>query len=289
MKENKPCSDQLNVAVPIRVRGMSSEGKFFDEQTETDKVGEHNLATHLRNLVGLETEIYLTSLKTHVGGTFRVVWVNPRETSGFHPIGLELLDPEGDIWDMTFPTPSPDEEEVAPQIWLECQQCHQKLLTPVPEAQGEFLCDGFLVSRHCENCKATRPWGITTEPELVLLQSEPVFDVEGAAPPPVKARRPQEDKSQENKRIKGRAPIKMAIKVIRMKYGTPIYDVTETINVSRTGVYFLTDQSYDVGENVKVVLPYHEGDVAIPVPARVVRQDQPWGTFKKGVAIHLEK
>jgi hypothetical protein len=36
-------------------------------------------------------------------------------------------------------------------------------------------------------------------------------------------------------------------------------------------------------------MPYKEGDVAIPVPGRVVRQDQLWGTFKRGVAMRIEK
>ena len=76
-----------------------------------------------------------------------------------------------------------------------------------------------------------------------------------------------------DQRLKGRAPIHLAIKIIRTKYGMPTFDICETINVSRTGVYFTTEQGYEVGETVEVILPYHPDSVAIPVQARVVRQD----------------
>jgi len=285
MEENRYCADQVKVAIPIRVRGMSNENRFFDEQTETDLVGQQSVVTHMRNLVDLDAEIHLISLKTNAGGTYRVLWLNTRETNGFHSVGLELLDSEGDLWAMSFPTPTPDVESAVPQVWLECQHCHQKLLTSVPEAQGEFLCEGFLVVRHCSQCKATRPWGITTEPESTSLEPQAAE----AGPPPVKAAAPREGWPQEDLRGKGRAPIKMAIKVIRQKYGTTLEDIGTTVNVSRTGVYFLTERNYNVGEPVEVILPYKEGDVAIPVPGRVVRQDQPKGIFQRGVAIQLEK
>jgi hypothetical protein len=268
----KTCRDQVRVAIPIRVRGMSSQNKFFDEQTETDWVGEESVACHLQNLVDLDTEVHLTNLQTNVGGTFRVLWTIIRDYNGLQPVGLELLDPEGDLWAMTFPAGEAGEDAVAPQVWLQCQGCHQKLLTPVPEAQGEFLCEGFRVARHCEQCRATAPWGFTTETQT-------------DAPAPAAA----EAMPKEDQRAKGRAPLTMIVKVTRKKYGTTLQDLCQTINVSRTGAYFLTSQNYEVGEPLEVVINYKEGDLAIPAPAKVVRQDQPQGTFLKGVAIQLMK
>jgi Tfp pilus assembly protein PilZ len=79
----------------------------------------------------------------------------------------------------------------------------------------------------------------------------------------------------------------MLVKVTRQKWGTTLEDICQTENVSRTGVYFLTSQNYDIGEQVKIVMPHKEGDVSIPVPARVVRQDLAKGSFQRGVALHL--
>jgi Tfp pilus assembly protein PilZ len=79
----------------------------------------------------------------------------------------------------------------------------------------------------------------------------------------------------------------MAVKIVRNKYGHELSDICETINVSRTGLYFTTHQGYDVGEDVRVILPYHPDSMAIPVPARVVRREERAGTYRKGVAVHL--
>ncbi|MBZ5516119.1 MAG: PilZ domain-containing protein [Acidobacteriia bacterium] len=81
----------------------------------------------------------------------------------------------------------------------------------------------------------------------------------------------------------------MQIKVMREKYGIVLEDVCETINVSRNGVYFLSTRHYEVGEPVMVVVPYQEGDVTIPVPARVVRQDEAKDSYGHAVALRLEE
>jgi Tfp pilus assembly protein PilZ len=86
---------------------------------------------------------------------------------------------------------------------------------------------------------------------------------------------------------KGRAPLELPVKVTRQIYGTTLEDFSETINISRTGAYFQTSQNYNVGEIVQVVLPYKEGQQAIPVSARVIRIDQRPGSYYRAVAIYM--
>ncbi len=282
MNEKKRRSGRVEVAVPVRVRGMSVQTKFFDEQTQTKLVSKHGLMTQLRNLVDLETEIHVINLENNIGGTFRVVWVNTRAHDGFHDVGLEIVETEGDLWKIYFPPIPPEETEPTAQAWLECQRCHQRLLTPLPETEFEFLRAGLLVARPCDRCKATTPWEFTSQDEpsseLPVVEPEPL---EGGGTP---ARKPGEDL-----RAKGRAPLRMKIKVTHKKYGVTVEDIRQTENISRNGAYFLSSQSYEVGEALEVILPYKEGEMAIPVTARVVRRDQPTGSVLHGVAIHLEE
>lgn len=261
-------SGRVEVAVPIQVRGMSTDNKFFDERTQTKLVSKHGLMTQLKNLLELETEVHVTNTENNIGGTFRVAWVNTRGHEGFHDVGLEIVETEGTLWKIYFPPLPPEENEPRAQAWLECQRCHQRRLTDVPETEYEFLCIGFLVARICDTCKATTPWEFRPEEE--------------PAPPPSPGR-------LEDKRGKGRVPLKMPIKVTRRQYGGVVEDISQTENVSRSGAYFLSNQDYEVGERVKVILPYKVGDVALPLPARVVRVDPSRGTFRRGVAIHLEE
>lgn len=283
MNERKRRSDRVEVAIPIRIRGMSAQHKFFDEETETRLLSQHGVMTRLQNLVELEAEVYVTSLKNNLGGTFRVTWINTRNQEGSHEVGLETVETEGDLWEVHFPPPEPGEDEVIAQAWLACQRCRQRVLTPIPEAEYEFLREGFLIAKPCDRCRATTPWEFSTE-ETVTVEPEPE-EATSAAP---EAGKGPGKKPSQDQRGKGRAPLKMHIKVIRQKYGTTLEDVCETENISRNGALFLTAQSYDVGEQIKVVLPYKEGELTIPVPARVVRQSSVKGSFHHGVAIHLE-
>ena len=259
-----PTTKRAKVAIPIRVRGMSSQQKFFDEQTETCAVDSSLVITRLRNLVDLETEVHVTSLKSNLGGTFRVVWTNLEGRDGWHDIGLEVADVQGDLWEADMTAGA---DTAGAQAFLQCQHCHSTLLMTLPEAEDEFIGDGFVIARPCEKCKATTPWAFT----------------------PVETRDESYAHTGKDGRHKGRAPIEMPIKIIRQRYNSISEEVCMTINVSRQGVYFLTKAMYSVGEEVKVIVPYKEGDVAIPVPARVVRQDHEQDNYFRGVALRLER
>jgi PilZ domain len=274
MYEKKRRSDRIQETFPVRIRGMSAENKFFDEETETKWLSKHGLMTRLGSLVDLEAEVHVTNLQNAVAGTFRVVWVNTRPQEGFHDIGLELVETDGDMWGIHFPPPEPGVDQAVAPVWLECKRCRAHLLTSVPEAEIEYLTEGFHIARHCEQCKATTPWEFAVEAEIIV-------DADAEA----EARK----KAEKELRNKGRAPIKMKIKVTRRVYGTPQEEVCETENVSRNGVCFHTSQIYDVGERVEVVMPYKEGDISIAVPARVVRLDQLKSTPERAVAIKLER
>lgn len=265
----------MQATFAIRVRGMSIANKFFDEETETRWLSKFGLMTRLRNLVDLETEVHVTNLQNAVAGTYRTVWVNTRPHEGYYDIGLEISEVEGDMWGIHFPAGEiPPDESVAP-VWLECRRCRTHLLTPVPEAEFEYLREGFLVAKHCDRCKATTPWEFAVEAEIIL----------GAA----EERKAKRIKTEKELRDKGRVPMKMKIKVIRRAFGMATEEVCETDNVSRHGVYFYTSQIYEIGEKLDVVMPYKEGDVAIPVNARVVRVERKKGASHHAVAIRLEK
>lgn len=263
----------MQVKIPIRVRGMSVATKFFDEETETTWLSKYGLMTRIRNLVELEAEVHVTNLGNSMGGNFRVAWVNTRPLDGYHDVGLELNEAEGDLWGIHFPPGElPPDEAVAP-VWLECQRCHQHALAPVPEAEFEYLREGFLIARPCDQCKSTTPWEFAVEAEILVEPGE------GKAA----------KKLEKDLRGKGRATVKMKIKVIRRPFGTPVEEVCMTDNVSRNGVYFFSPHPYEVGEPISVVMPYKEGDVAIPVPASVVRTDKKRNAAQHGIAVQLQK
>jgi PilZ domain len=268
-------SDRLQMSVPIRVRGMSAANKFFDEQSSTDWISKHGVMTHLRSLVELDSEIHVTCLKSNLAGNFRVAWINTRAQDGIYNIGLEIVDTEGDLWGIHFQPAAPEDHAATPRVWLQCQRCGGSEEVPVPEAEVENLSEGFLIARHCESCKSTTSWEYAVEAEI--LPAEPGEQGEATT------------HSKKELRGRGRVPMKTQIKITCQRFGTPVVDVCETTDLSRGGACFLTSIGYQVGEMLSVVVPFKEGDVAIPVPARVVRV----GSAKSGklhpVAVQMEK
>jgi hypothetical protein len=269
------------VRVALRVRGMSHEERYFDEQTSTTRVTQDFIVIRLSTRVALEIELHVLNMRTQIGGTYRVAWINTRAEQGFYSVGLELLDPEGEIWEADSIPEGLETGEAAPVVLLECQRCHRRASTPLPEAETASLGEGFTIARPCDTCKATTGWVYCVERPLA---AEAARQEEMA---PADASTPTSAESSKDQRQKGRAPIQLKIKIIRTKYGSATFDICETLNVSRTGLYFTTKQAYDVGETLEVILPYHLDSLAIPVQARVVRQDDLRGTYQKRVAIQL--
>src|SRR5579859_1180793 len=257
-------SRRIQLAVPIRVRGMSIQNKFFDEEPTTILISKYGFMTQIRSLVDLETEVHVVNLTNEISGTFRIVWVNTRAKDGFHQVGLEVIEVAGSIWSVFFPPDDPASEEPTAQAWLECKSCHQKLLGPIPQAELEHLVVGVVVARQCDRCKATTTWELTIE------------EVQAPAA------------GEKGPRARTRAALKLNIKVIREVGGNTLEEVCETINVSRNGAYFLSAEDYQVGDCIKIVLPYSKGDVTRPATAIVTRQDQVEGPFNHAVGIHIE-
>src|SRR5690349_11604541 len=113
---------------------MSTEHKFFDEETQTKFIGKYGFMTRLRSLVDLETEIHVVNLKNDAAGTFRVVWVNTNSQDGFHQMGVEVHEVSDDIWGIYFPPVDPGLDLPESRVWLRCRTCKQKELTAVPHA-----------------------------------------------------------------------------------------------------------------------------------------------------------
>ncbi|MGA2983537.1 MAG: PilZ domain-containing protein [Terriglobia bacterium] len=274
------------VKLAVRVRGLSHEERYFDEQTSTTRVTQEFIVIRLPKLVDLDFELHVTNMRTQVGGIYRVAWINTRPEQGLYSIGLELLDADGEIWE---PGSIPDVREtgdVAPVVSLECQRCYQTISTSLHEVETASLGEGLTIALPCDTCKSTTSWAYVVEEPIA---ADAPLKAGGAAGAKASANGPahQSAESLKDLRQKGRAPIHLAIKITRTKYGLPIFDICETINVSRTGVYFTTEQGYEVGETLEVILPYHPDSMAIPFQGRVVRQDRYPGTLRKRVAIQL--
>ena len=248
--------------IPVRVRGLSAENKFFDEEAEAQVLSSRSLLLRLKNPVTLETDIHITLPETSGEGSFRVFWALRNPIGGVFPCGAEALDFKG-----TLPSPEgPNPEEAverAAYTWLKCRRCNETQAISLLDVEPQYLTIGFEISRMCDNCQSETQWDFAAQDEL-----EP-------------------QKPSVERRGIGRAPLAMKLMVTRWRFGAPVEEVCDTLNVSREGAYFLSDQIYEKGEEVEIVLPYQEGHPSIKLPAVVVRIDDTDGSHLRGVAIHI--
>ena len=248
--------------ISVRVRGLSAESKFFDEESEAQVLSSRSLMLRLKNPVTIETDIHITVRETSGEGNFRVFWALRNPIGGVFPCGAELLDFKGDL-----PAPEkPNSEEGverAAYTWLKCRRCNKTQAISLLDVEPQYLTKGFEISRMCEICKGETQWDFAAQDEL-----EP-------------------QKPSAERRGIGRAPLEMKLMVTRWRFGAPVEEICDTLNVSREGAYFLSDQIYEKGEEVEVVLPYQEGHPSIKLSAVIVRIDDTEGSHLRGVAVHI--
>jgi len=133
--------------------------------------------------------------------------------------------------------------------------------------------------------RIVRPKGTTLY--AVAIQLDEALALPELEPAVSAAERAAEKKALVELRTKGRVPLKMAIKVSRNAHNMHMEEVSETVNISRTGAYFHSSENYSVGEMVQVILPFKKGNQDLPAYARIVRLDKIPGSTARGVAIHL--
>lgn len=87
------------------------------------------------------------------------------------------------------------------------------------------------------------------------------------------------------KRLSKRTAFKAPVRVRRQKFDPGSPDMGTTVNFSKDGLLFLTDQNYRVGTDIWVVFPYSNGVEAREQDGCVVRVEERDG--KKAVAVAL--
>ncbi|GEM_PF-4316123 len=94
------------------------------------------------------------------------------------------------------------------------------------------------------------------------------------------------DGSVEHQESRGprRVRLELPLRVRSLEFG--FEEVTTTVNVSRGGVYFLTERPYRIGQRTRVQLNYNSASADnIEQQAEVARVQVIPGSFRKGVAL----
>ncbi len=269
-------SERILLTIPIIVEGVDPNGKEFSETTRTLVINRQGARILLsrRVVAGSLLQIKLVSANRHA--KFRVIGPTRPVSEEGGEWGVECVDKSVNLWGIGFP-PSTEKDAQATAL-LECRECHSVNLTPLTLMENEVLTESGLLTKECKRCGRATSWGYT---EQTVGMPVPGQEAEPSINEVVEAQA-----AGANRRAHRRVALKLPVRV-RGFYGTEEFAKTE--NVSKGGLCFISDKTYQIGEVLLVTCPYDKAAANIEVRATVVRRREMQGTDRKVYGIRYEK
>jgi len=269
-------SERLLLTVPILVEGLDPKGQRFSENTRTLVINRQGARIQLKHPVTPGSMLEITTLVGRRRANFRVVGPTKPLSAEGGEWGVECLEEKDNIWGIAFPPPERDEALCS--ALLECRQCHDVSLTHLSLVEHDVLTTSGLLTRLCKKCGRATSWGYT---EQVVGMPVPGQEAGPSITEILEPPRPTE-----NRRVHTRVALKLPIRV-RSYYGVEEFAKSE--NVSKGGLCFISDRTYETGEILLVTCPYEPGGQNIEVRAQVVRCREMKGTGRKIYGVRYEK
>jgi hypothetical protein len=269
-------SERLLLTVPIRVEGVDRNGEKFFEDTQTIIINRQGARIRLKRVVTANTPLVVTTLLGHRKAKFRVVGPTQPITGEGGEWGIECLEENANVWGIGFPPPQ-NEEGMCTAL-IECRKCHVVKLAHLSLVEHDVLGTSGLLVKQCEACGTSTSWSYC-EPSTAIQGDE------AGAPLPT----PETVEAQQagaNRRIHNRVALQLPIRV-RNYYGTE--EFTRSENVSRSGLCFASDKTYEVGEFLLVTCPYEKAGHNIEMRGRVARRLDMKGTGRRLYGVSYER
>jgi PilZ domain len=187
----------------------------------------------------------------------RIVGQIGEDSEGYY-YGIELLDPDGNIWGIEFSHLAESDTAVG-RVLLECLRCHGQEVTYLDVFAMEVLLAEERLSRRCQRCNDTTLWG-RTAPRPLEDEMLP-----GTRPPADQQVQPPRRSHSDRRHV--RVNMKIDVCIRHPQFGK---EVTVTENVSRGGFRFRSAKQYREGSLIEFALPYSRAGGNIFAPARVV-------------------
>ena len=159
---------------------------------------------------------------------------------------------------------------------LVCTGCSTQRVNLITDEERHRLQRGDSLELMCSECHAVTDWDLYTEDRRHKTAEE--------------AAAAREQRSGMENRRYGRVRLHIPIEFRYSVAGLEFSETTTTVNISRTGVYFLTGKELRWGMKVTVVLPHSVvPDQKNPaMTGKIVRIDRRSGEPQYGVAVDLE-
>jgi PilZ domain-containing protein len=263
--ERRRC-DRLTLTIPLQISGTDVTGSLFDAPARSVSLNRHGVRVQIPRHLRAGEIVRLKNTLSRREADFRVVGplVPPTEKCGEY--GLECVDSKANVWGIEFP-PLGDQTAESKGL-LECRSCHIVALLALSLVEAEVLSTAGLISKLCQKCGLTTPWGPPEKPVGMNGEHQESATVTEAASA-------REAKNPTAARQHQRVCLQLPV-LIRDYFGGT--EISKTENVSKTGFCFVSANKYHVGQGVAVVCPYSQSSLDIELLGKITRRYETEGT-----------
>jgi hypothetical protein len=283
------------LTIPLRASGRGSEGRAFERDATTVSINRYGARIRLPEALVAGQTLHLQNLANQLSSDFRVVgFVGEAETGGAE-WGVEILNPDIDFWGIYFPPSSPEQPQSA--ALLECGVCHTVGLLPVSLSEVETLDASAMIAKFCAQCRSATDWRYplkpAADPSRVRAQGEgpsssvgngEAEDSGGLAAreaPQLRLGSAEQSTALAPPEVSRREPRHYVRRQITIRDSLGRAEVTQTENLSKTGVCLTSEFDYATGQDVTLIWPHPASGRTYHARARVVRRHDIGGTVRK--------
>lgn len=247
---------RIRYAYKIRLAGKDSSGNKVDGDSRTE------IVTRDGGLIvtpfSLATSAHLKISRGQKEADIRIVGqVGLRNDEYLY--GVQFTDSSvQDFWGVTFPT---EEDSGVGRVILQCSRCNGQQVMHLGEVEMMVFQNTHVIPRSCPRCLDETLW---VEPD-VLGEMEVVT---GSAAYEQHSSTPKRARTGNDRRY-NRISLKN-MKACLQRQGAAD-DVVDVVDMSRSGIRFVSMVDYRMGMRLEVAVPYTRGGANLFAPAKIAR------------------
>jgi hypothetical protein len=271
-------SDRVSLILLLEASGTDINGQEFAAPARTMQINRTGAVILLDRDLRPDQHIAIkrkAASEAHRHSKVRVVGQFGHQKEGY-VYGIEILQPESDVWGIEFP-PIAESEEAVARMLLECTYCRGREVVYLNELELRGFETTRGIARHCKTCGVPSIWTQAPHEDEKKLASRAARGRRGQAAP---GEIPAGGEQRERQRLRMKTRLTACIRQANEDDELAVCE-----DISPVGMCFRSKRRYNAETAISVAVPYSPEAANIFLPARVIYcEEMPKaGLFRHGV------
>jgi hypothetical protein len=271
-------SDRVSLILLLEASGTDINGQEFADPARTMQINRTGAVILLDRDLRPDQHINIkrkAASEAHRQSKVRVVGQFGRQKEGY-VYGIEILQPENDVWGIEFP-PIAESEEAVARMLLECTYCRGREVVYLNELELRGFETTRGIARPCRICGVPSIWTQAPHEDEKKLASRAARGRRGQAAP---GEIPAGGEQRERQRLRMKTRLTACIRQANEDDELAVCE-----DISPVGMCFRSKRRYNAETAIGVAVPYSPEAANIFLPARVIYcEEMPKaGLFRHGV------